>query len=253
MHGTSNPQSSAQILGEIFSLNRDWYSTVNNYSNAENWINNYFNSDPSSVSIGKSIIPYPSNPWDNFIFSNIDTRINVTLPISTNTSTVLQNQKKIGLKFRLNTDEINPSDGNNRHDYRCYWSPYAYSSPHPSVYIPFANPILSYYYYVWGDTTLQYDYSNDPSVNNMITKLRRVVIASYCKSKFERKAMNPYVEGVLGNWRVDSTYAYYGERKETDPTSPIDNRTAGTIKNYKTFWNFANTAGKPIYSYLFNP
>jgi hypothetical protein len=45
----------------------------------------------------------------------------------------------------------------------------------------------------------------------------------FCFSKFtERKSINPYVEGILGNWRVDSTYAYFGERKEKDALTDVD-------------------------------
>jgi hypothetical protein len=61
---------------------------------------------------------------------------------------------------------------------------------------------------------------------------------SICLSELAKKNMNPYVTGVLGNWRVDSTYAYYGSRKEKDPTVPVDLRVAGTIVDYKDFWNF---------------
>jgi PA14 domain len=60
----------------------------------------------------------------------------------------------------------------------------------------------------------------------------------FCLSKFTKKAINPYVEGILGNWRVDTAFVYYGERKESDPNIPLDTRTAGTIINFNKFWNF---------------
>lgn len=68
----------------------------------------------------------------------------------------------------------------------------------------------------------------------------RDTVLSYCISKFSRKAINPYVEGILGNWRLDTTYAFYGERKEKDPTVNVDTRAAGTINGFYTFWNFNN-------------
>lgn len=59
-----------------------------------------------------------------------------------------------------------------------------------------------------------------------------------CRSLFSNPAMNPYITGVLGDWRVDSTYAYYGGRKETDPNVQVDTRIGGTILGYQNFWNF---------------
>jgi len=69
-----------------------------------------------------------------------------------------------------------------------------------------------------------------------------------CRSVFSNKAMNPYVSGVLGDWRVDSTYAYYGSRKEIDPNVPVDTRIAGTILGYKGFWNFCKNYLQRNYS-----
>ncbi|MFN0081896.1 MAG: hypothetical protein ACKVOM_05210 [Ferruginibacter sp.] len=59
-----------------------------------------------------------------------------------------------------------------------------------------------------------------------------------CTSRFSNALINPYVEGVYGNWRADTTYSYYGTRKETDPSIAVDIRTGGTITGYKDFWNF---------------
>lgn len=65
---------------------------------------------------------------------------------------------------------------------------------------------------------------------------------SFCRSKFSKKSINPYVEGVWGNWRVDTTFSYYSNRKESDAANnEIDLRTAGAILNFKSFWNFNST------------
>jgi hypothetical protein len=88
---------------------------------------------------------------------------------------------------------------------------------------------------------------NDIYVNQKVLCTTVSYSGSFCVSKFSRKAINPYVEGVFGNWRVDSTYAYYGERKEDNPNTTVDTRIGGTIKDYKTFWNFAaNNTNLPI-------
>jgi hypothetical protein len=107
-----------------------------------------------------------------------------------------------------------------------------------------SSPVLPYFHLA-GPALSNYPYSTAPystflnsrsySQNYLCEKITDIY---YCTSVFGRKAINPYVEGYLGNWRVDSTYAYYGERNETNPNDRIDTRTSGSIKNFKTFWNF---------------
>jgi len=63
-----------------------------------------------------------------------------------------------------------------------------------------------------------------------------------CRSIFTQPTINPYVTGILGDWRVDSTYAYYAGRKETRPDVTVDTRTGGAIAGYQPFWNFNNTS-----------
>lgn len=63
-----------------------------------------------------------------------------------------------------------------------------------------------------------------------------------CVSRFTQPYINPYVEGIYGNWRMDTSFVYYGARKETLITSPMDIRRAGAITGYQSFWNFADPA-----------
>lgn len=100
----------------------------------------------------------------------------------------------------------------------------------PCVY---HKPTLEFYYFSCpGKIDSVYIDSNKNIIGNCTHK-----IGTRCYSKFSNNPINPYVEGILGNWRVDSIYVYYGDRKETDPAKPIDTRVGGTIKNFKTFWN----------------
>jgi hypothetical protein len=257
-HGSSISQNNNGLLVEINGLKQGWYSTTQspnenvNDLNALPWVNSYFY-NPTNLTAGKGLVPYSTTGWDDYINNN---KVNVTLPLLGSIGTPLGNQRKLGLSLRLANFNYNPAAKQHRQvDYRCFWSPAAVgtcsntaSKNNSANYAlcRFAEPKLYYYHYTWGDIDSQTNYDNDPSVNLMLTKHIKTVTATYCKSTFSRKAMNPYVEGVLGNWRVDSVYVYYGERKETDPTIPqIDTRTAGTIKNYKTFWNFASTPSNP--------
>jgi len=67
-----------------------------------------------------------------------------------------------------------------------------------------------------------------------------VMVLSGCFSVFSKKQMNPYIEGVLGNWRSWKSYVYYGERRETDPTANTNINKDGTIRNFETYWAFNN-------------
>lgn len=111
----------------------------------------------------------------------------------------------------------------------------------PSLKVCFQPPVLDVYYYTCDDSGSNY-------LSDCGQILSQFYCTSYqhrlfCLSKFnQKKSINPYVEGILGNWRVDTSFIYYGDRKESDPNSSVDTRTAGSIANFKTFWNFSNSA-----------
>lgn len=258
IHGTGNAQYPATVanqwptpLGYVTGLMQNWFGTAPNPTNANNWVNTYLAGSGQNVSVGKGVIPYPVSAWESYLFAPVDKRVNVSLPIMTAQGSQLSQQNKIGFRLNLENDDFHAGDlpkNSQRRFSRCFWSQNAFVPKYGN----FGTPWLYYYYYQWGNTSMQYTGDNDPSVNVMITKHIARVTATYCKSKFDGKAMNPYVEGVLGNWRVDSTYTYYGERKEGDLTmTQMDTRIAGAIKNYQGFWNFASTppanSTAPIY------
>lgn len=59
-----------------------------------------------------------------------------------------------------------------------------------------------------------------------------------CKSVFTRDYMNPYVQGLLGNWRPVKSHIYYSDRREQDPTTATTNIAQdGILKDFETFWN----------------
>ncbi len=59
-----------------------------------------------------------------------------------------------------------------------------------------------------------------------------------CYSVFTRDYINPYVQGLLGNWRPLKSYVYNGERREQDPTTTTTNISKdGIIKEFETFWS----------------
>jgi hypothetical protein len=130
----------------------------------------------------------------------------------------------------------------------------------------YRKPDLRVYYYVCGDTSLssgcpqtntktafgRNDETGSPNATEVSISdplLNKLIFCNIvdqqileCRSKFtRRKSINPYVEGIWGNWRMDTTYVYYGDRKENTvvPGTPVDLRKGGTIVNYQPFWNFA--------------
>jgi hypothetical protein len=68
-----------------------------------------------------------------------------------------------------------------------------------------------------------------------------------CHSVFDGNFVNPYVRGLLGNWRPLKSYVYYGERREQDPTVASTNIAKdGIIKDFEPFWAFDVVNNKQI-------
>lgn len=64
------------------------------------------------------------------------------------------------------------------------------------------------------------------------------IIDYSCNSVVTDTAVNPYVAGMLGNWRGYRNYTYFGPRAETNPSSGTDIRHNGTFQSFIPFWNF---------------
>jgi len=59
-----------------------------------------------------------------------------------------------------------------------------------------------------------------------------------CYSAITDTVVNPYAYGILGNFRPDTAYVYYGRRKESDPAVGTNIRHNGAFKDYTPFWQF---------------
>lgn len=145
--------------------------------------------------------------------------------------------------FRMRSvDGVNTQIGNDVDIYQCFWP----KDPRPGTSA--LTPKMYVYYYNCGDTSMQslanfaLPEPDDPLLNQLITCNTVTATYQFCRSKFtQRKSINPYVEGIWGNWRVDTSFVYYGDRKENTIVdgTPVDTRKGGTIVGYKSFWNFA--------------
>lgn len=72
-------------------------------------------------------------------------------------------------------------------------------------------------------------------------------IETQCFSVFSKQKANPYIEGVLGNFRAFRSYVFYGNRRESDATvSATKIREDGVIENFAPYWQFASSASDPL-------
>lgn len=61
-----------------------------------------------------------------------------------------------------------------------------------------------------------------------------------CRSEvLDKDTLNPYVWGILGNWRLDTAHTYFARRVQSDPTTITNTRTDGAIQNFSPYWAFA--------------
>jgi len=65
-----------------------------------------------------------------------------------------------------------------------------------------------------------------------------------CYSAITAAPVNPFSNGIAGNWRPKTTYIYYGNRVEQDATQNINIRTAGNIADFVPFWKQENNNWK---------
>jgi hypothetical protein len=73
------------------------------------------------------------------------------------------------------------------------------------------------------------------------------ITSAICYNPLTDSSVNPYVYGILGNYRTNKSYVYYGTRAEIDPSQATDIRKNGTFKNYVPFWTFNNVGIQPQY------
>ncbi|HLG39599.1 MAG TPA: DNRLRE domain-containing protein, partial [Chitinophagaceae bacterium] len=66
-----------------------------------------------------------------------------------------------------------------------------------------------------------------------------------CESIFKSR-INPYAQGIWGNWRALRSFVYYDRRVQSDPLAPTNIRNDGEIKDFIPFWDVtANNGIKP--------
>lgn len=66
-----------------------------------------------------------------------------------------------------------------------------------------------------------------------------------CYSAVTDTSVNPYIHGLLGNWRPYRSYAYYGARAQTDPAVKTDIRKDGAYNDFMVFWEKQTASWTP--------
>ena len=56
-----------------------------------------------------------------------------------------------------------------------------------------------------------------------------------CVSVFDRR-INPYVQGIYGNWRLEKSYTFFDSRKDSVPDAATDIRRNGEFRKFMPFW-----------------
>jgi len=68
-----------------------------------------------------------------------------------------------------------------------------------------------------------------------------------CYSAITDTVVNPYQYAILGNFRANNSYGYYGHRAESDPFQETDIRKNGTIGGFAPFWSLQAGKWQPAY------
>ncbi|MBO9730130.1 MAG: hypothetical protein J7623_15940 [Chitinophaga sp.] len=66
--------------------------------------------------------------------------------------------------------------------------------------------------------------------------LRVAPYITKCYSAVTDTSVNPYIHGLLGNWRAAKSYTYYGARAESDPGQQTNIRKDGAFNDFLSFW-----------------
>jgi hypothetical protein len=128
----------------------------------------------------------------------------------------------------------------------------------PYLQSGYGNYYSTYYSTAYSDPSkwpvLQVTYVNYPSVDTAGAILEynsttscSVVYGRSCYSAITDTVVNPYQYALWGNHRPQRSYTYYNKRKETDPTQPINIRTAGVISGFAPFWTLQSGKWAPAY------
>jgi hypothetical protein len=72
-----------------------------------------------------------------------------------------------------------------------------------------------------------------------------------CSGNYLDKSINPYIKGLIGNFKPYRSYTYYGERTEMNTSNVTAIRKNGYLNNFTNYWNF-NTQTNNLVPDIYN-
>jgi hypothetical protein len=199
------------------------------YSNTYDWskTNNYYAGD------GYAALGRITTSWNIYTpYSSIETFVNSRIGViwyqynNLNVTSLLQEMVDYHTKYGLMFEMFGTYDGINYLDFCSGYQPNinnrngsGCSDESGTLPCTCQAPVLTITYRIAVDTTIK-----------------------VCRANISDTATNPYRWGILGNWRIDKAYTYYGDRKEDDAAITASNiRKEGVLKDFTPFWQFTDS------------
>lgn len=229
-HKNTNPHYRDFGTSNQFRINRtlsSWPADNNHVA----WKNMY-SAEGGETDLDQKIISQPATNTQNYELNsttNADSRIDITSMFRGMIRDKYDPAKNYAPALRIKI--VNDGDLKRSLEKRvCFWAIDAaggHLSTAPRIFVEHYNCAEAY--------GLPGNPSTPPVGQPTVPCVTKETI-TMCLSVFGKKQMNPYIEGVLGNWRPLQSYVFYGERRESDVAVKTDISKDGVIKNFTPYW-----------------
>ncbi|MBC9929532.1 hypothetical protein [Chitinophaga qingshengii] len=123
---------------------------------------------------------------------------------------------------------------------------YRWEFPNGQIKESIQNPIIYNIDSSWAGkykVTINSDLCGQPIKGEFDMKVAPYTVR--CYSAVTDTSVNPYIHGLLGNWRPFRSYVYYGARAEADPGVKTDIRKDGAYNDFMNFWEKQTASWTP--------
>lgn len=182
-----------------------------------NWRNIIFDQFGTGAESLVTVNPEQNGSWAPDYFSNASYNVPVTQLVRA--MSLNRNTQATAFGFRVSSR----ADINKWNSRMCFST---YSPPPSGDVIPLQTALVITYY------NCSQPYTGSGAKRECSST---GVYNTVCKSVYTKNFVNPYVQGLLGNWRPWRSYVFYGERRET-LGNPTNISTDGVIKDFEPYW-----------------
>ncbi|MBK8712543.1 MAG: hypothetical protein IPL97_11820 [Niastella sp.] len=218
-HTNPDPHKSANVTQNsfmLFKMQRAWPA-----NNSGEWTNGAYQDEASGYLNSVQVMGTPP-PVSLKSYSGND-----AIDVTGLFSGILQDRATKGytpgIKMRLASEPPRGTEAR-----VCFW---ANNLPQNLLTAPLPRVEIKYY-----DCANAYPVGYTPQPWEEVDSCITPQTGMFCFSVFDRKHMNPYVHGLLGNFRAWRSYVYYGERRESDFNVATNIAKDGVIKNFENYW-----------------